>query len=352
MSASSASARVLLALGLVAVAGPRPARAQTNTAESLAAATQLYEDLQVERAVVLLRQVISPSSPFEVSRVQRVQAYTYLGASLAILGMRDSAVTYFRAALERDPFVDLDPTRFTPRERDAFAEARKRTLTVGARPVPTHVFAPRTGAVPVIAVSTRPANVLVAIERTDDSSTVTLFERESDGVRELSWNGTMSDGSVARAGRYSILVRGATSAASDSARVPFDLSHQHEPLEALEPPLTAEQLAPERYPASVAASAVASGIGLATVALAIPTFGPRRLAGDGRPLSRGVAAVSIVAGVTGYLYRRSHPENRAAIAENRRRRAELDARNAAIADRNAAKLAALRIVVVPSGATP
>lgn len=350
-----AAARALRALTLVVgaiAAAPRAASAQTNTAESLAQAARLYDDLQVERAVVLLRQVISPSSPFEVSRGQRVQAYTYLGASLAILGMRDSAVTYFRAALERDPFVDLDPTRFTQRERDAFAAARKRTLTVGARPVPTLAFEPRTGALPVVVVSTQPAAVRVSIERTDDSSAVMLFERESDGVRELSWNGIMADGGVARAGRYSIVVRGATAVAADSARMPFDLSHQHEPLEALAPPLTAEQLLPERYPASVAGSAVVRGIALAAVAMAIPTFGPRRLGEEGRPLVRGVAAASVAVGVTGYVHRLRHPENREAIAENRRRRAELEARNAAIAERNAARLAALRIVVVPSGATP
>ena len=355
MSSLLAAGRRLVALTLVAgavLAAPHAACAQTNTAESLAEAARLYEDLQVERAVVLLRQVISPSSPFEVSRGQRVQAYTYLGASLAILGMRDSAVTYFRAALERDPFVDLDPTRFTQRERDAFAEARMRTLTVGARPVPTLAFAPRTGAVPVIVVSTQSAHVRVSIERTDDSSAVTLFERESDGVRELSWNGIMADGGVARAGRYSIVVRGATAAAADSARMPFDLSHQHEPLEAMAPPLTAQQLLPERYPASVAGSAVVRGIALATVAMAIPTFGPRRLGQDGRPLARGVAAASVAVGVAGFIYRLRHPENREAIAENRRRRAELETRNAAIERRNAARLAELRIIVTPSGATP
>lgn len=355
MSAMLAPGRGLFALALAGgamLAAPRAARAQTNTAESLAEAARLYEDLEVERAVVLLRQVISPSSPFEVSRGQRVQAYTYLGASLAILGMRDSAVTYFRAALERDPFVDLDPTRFTQRERDAFAEARKRTLTVGARPMPPLVFEPRTGAVPVTVVSTQPANVSVSIERTDDSSAVMLFERESDGVRELSWNGIMTDGGVARAGRYSIVVRGATAAASDSARVPFDIVHRHEPLEAPAPPLSAEELLPERYPASIAGSAVVRGVALAAVAMTIPTFGPRRLAEEGRPLARGVAAASVAVGVAGYVYRLRHPENRPAIAENRRRRAELAARNAAIAARNAARLAGLRIVVVPSGATP
>ncbi|HEX2778878.1 MAG TPA: tetratricopeptide repeat protein, partial [Gemmatimonadaceae bacterium] len=125
----------LLAAMLALCAAPAAAHAQGNTAEMLAEASRLYDDLQVERAVVLLRRVISPSSPFEVSRDQRVEAYVYLGASLAILGQRDSAVTYFRAALERDPFADLDPARFTARERAAFAEARQRTLAVGARQI-------------------------------------------------------------------------------------------------------------------------------------------------------------------------------------------------------------------------
>ncbi|HET9004297.1 MAG TPA: hypothetical protein VFN39_09905, partial [Gemmatimonadaceae bacterium] len=66
-------ARVLSLGAIVALAlasSPRCATAQGSTAESLEQATKLYEDLQVERALVLLRQVISPSSPFEVSREQ------------------------------------------------------------------------------------------------------------------------------------------------------------------------------------------------------------------------------------------------------------------------------------------
>lgn len=332
-------------------AAPRSTQAQTNTAESLAEAARLYDDLQVERAVVLLRQVISPSSPFEVSGAQRVQAYTYLGASLAILGMRDSAATYFRAALERDPFVDLDPTRFTQRERDAFADARLRTLTVGARPVPRLVFDPRSGAVPVIIVSTQPARVRVAIERPDEPAVV-LLDRESAGVRELSWNGLLSDGRVAAAGRYTIAVRGTTQLAADSARLPFDLAHQHEPLEPLIPEPGPDQLLPERHAASVAVTALARGVALATAALTLPSLGARRLGVDGRPLARGVAAASLVAGVSGYVHRRRNPENRQAIAENRRRRADVATRNAAIAGRNAKRLAELRLVVSPTGVAP
>src|SRR5688500_10797574 len=97
--------RWLLAAGLL-VAAPQ-LQAQDNTDEVLRHSVGLYEQLQVEPALMQLRRVISPSSPFEVSREQRVTAYKYIGAALAILGQRASSIVYFRAALERDPFLDL-----------------------------------------------------------------------------------------------------------------------------------------------------------------------------------------------------------------------------------------------------
>ncbi len=57
----------------VAAAGAAPLRAQSATAEMLDRARHLYEDLEVERALVILRQIVSPASPFEVSREQRVE---------------------------------------------------------------------------------------------------------------------------------------------------------------------------------------------------------------------------------------------------------------------------------------
>ena len=83
------------------VAAPVTISAQASTAEALHQAQDLYERLEIERAVPLLRQVVSPGWAFEVTQDQRVQAYTYLGASLALLGARDSAVLYFRSAIER-----------------------------------------------------------------------------------------------------------------------------------------------------------------------------------------------------------------------------------------------------------
>src|SRR2546422_7009582 len=74
---------LVLCLALV-VAAPSPVRAQTETADLLRQAQELYERLEIERALPLLRQIVSPSWPHEVTKEQRVQAFTYLGASLAL----------------------------------------------------------------------------------------------------------------------------------------------------------------------------------------------------------------------------------------------------------------------------
>src|SRR5947199_9556782 len=94
--------------------------AQGSTQDLLQQASEFYERLDVERALPLLRQIVSPNWPFEVTREQRVEAYKYLGACLTLAGKRDSAVLFFRAAIERDPFTELDPNLFTPPQLPTF----------------------------------------------------------------------------------------------------------------------------------------------------------------------------------------------------------------------------------------
>src|SRR5260370_35766006 len=125
--------RLVLGLALVVAASPA-VRAQTETADLLRQAQELYERLEIERALPLLRQIVSPSWPHEITKEQRVQAYTYLGASLALTGARDSALLYFRGAVERDPFTDLDARRFTPAQLALFRQARHLAVAVAVRP--------------------------------------------------------------------------------------------------------------------------------------------------------------------------------------------------------------------------
>ena len=338
-------------LSVAVAAAAIPAAAQSSTAESLAQATKLYEDLQVERALVMLRQVISPSSPFEVSREQRVQAYVYLGASLAILGMRDSSIAYFRAALERDPFTDLDPTRFTERERAAFGEAKQHTLAVAARPLAPRRIDPRTDAIPMAIVSTHGAAVRAEVVAAGDTNGVPVFDRQSEGVRELAWNARLANGRIAPPGRYWLVVRGRDSTGvTDSSSVSFELAHDLPPLEDTLPALKPGDLLPERWPRSSAARQFAKGAGFALGGLAISSLGNSELAQGGRPLGHGIAIAGVTAGAFGAFNRVRHPLNQAAIAENKRRQEALAARNAAISARNAARMALLRIIVIPSGA--
>jgi hypothetical protein len=342
----------LAAIVAIAVASsPRRAAAQGSTAESLEQATKLYEDLQVERALVLLRQVISPSSPFEVSREQRVQAYTYLGASLAILGMRDSSIAYFRAALERDPFTDLDPTRFTERERSAFGEARRRTLAVAARPLLPRRIDPRTDAIPMVIVSTHDAAVRAEVVAAGDTAGVAVFDRESEGVREISWNARLADGRIAPAGRYWLVVRARDSTGlTDSSSVAFEIAHDLPTLEDTLPALSGSELLTERWPRSSAYRQLGKGVAFAVGGLAVSALGNRNLRGDGRSLAGGIAIAGIAGGVVGAIDRWRHPVNDAAVVENQRRRDALAARNAEITSRNVTRLALLRLVVIPSGA--
>src|SRR2546427_7347810 len=98
-----------LALGMMLFLGaPQPLRAQSETSDSLRRAQELYERLDIERALPLLRQVVSPSWPFEITKDQRVPALTYLGAALALAGARDSALLCFHTTVAREPFPDLD----------------------------------------------------------------------------------------------------------------------------------------------------------------------------------------------------------------------------------------------------
>jgi hypothetical protein len=281
------------ALGIALVVGVgRRADAQANTGEMLQRAIGLYEDLQVERALTLLRQVISPSSPFEVTREQRVQAYKYLGAALTILGQRDSASVYFRAALERDPFVDLDAATFTEQERAAFAAARRLIFAVGARPVRETRFDPRTEHVSFVVITTHPARLRAEL-RGASGPPLELLDHDNDGVREVTWDGVLADGRLAPPGRYQLLARATSdlSQAVDSARIFFDVTHDAPALEDTLPALGAGDLLPERYSRALARGDVLTALGVAAVTLAIPPVLSSPDVGGGRTLARANVAL-------------------------------------------------------------
>jgi hypothetical protein len=341
--------RTLPALSLAAALAA-PLAAQGGTADQLARALALYEQLQIEQALPLLREIVSPQWPFEVSVFQRVEAYKYLGASLALARRADSAVVYFRAALERDPFVTLDPQRFTPAQMQAFARARRETFAVGARPLSAVRVDPRTDRVHFVVVTTHAAAVRAELRAAGARTGVVLFRSDAEGVKEIAWDGLGADGRLAAPGRYELHVDATSRLRStrDSAHAWFDLQHDVPTLEDTLPDLAATDLLPERASGSAAAGEIVKGIGVAGGALVISGMvanGALDGAGDRAAVVAGAAAVT---GLVAYLVRRRHPEIPSNVAANVRRREERRAANEAIRARNADRVTQTVLIITPA----
>ncbi len=328
-----------LALGLALVVAASPAvRAQTETADLLRQAQELYERLEIERALPLLRQIVSPSWPHEVTKEQRVQAFTYLGASLALTGVRDSALLYFRGAIERDPFTDLDARRFTPAQLTLFRQARRLTFAVAVRPVAAARIDPRTERATFTVVTTHVASLRVELQPAADQPAIVLFHDVNDGLREVPWDGLLPGGHLAAPGRYALAVVGRSQllGRSDSMRVYFTVAHEAPPLEDTLPELAPDQLLPERLNASAGRKDLLKGLGVAD------------LGRDGRVLAIAVGGMAGIAGVSALLNARHERDLPANVAENSRRRTARAAANASIARRNAEKVAQTVLVIVPA----
>ena len=340
-----------LAWVVVLAAGVAPALpAQGSTAELLGQAHELYERLEVERALPLLRQIVSPSWPFEVTREQRVEAYKYLGACLTLAGKRDSAVLYFRAAIERDPFTELDPNLFTPAQLTTFSEAQRRTFAVAARPVEPARVDPRTARVAFTIVATHAALVDVKLSAVGTGPSLSLLQGTMEGVREITWDGLLADRRLAPPGRYALAVAGRSrfTGTSDSARVYFDLRHELAPLEDTLPDLDRSALLPERISPEAARQDVAKGLGVAAAALLIAGAAHGDLGVGERGGAGVLAATAGVTGVAAFLVHRRGGAIPANVAANARRRAARDSANATIRGRNADRLAATVLLVSPA----
>src|SRR3989442_493111 len=314
-----------LVLGLTLMVSAAPAvRAQTETADLLRQAEQLYEQLEIERAVALLRQIVSPSWAHEITQEQRVAAYTYLGASLALMGVRDSALLYFRGAIERDPFTDLDAQRFTPAQLTLFQQARRLTFAVAARPVAAARVDLRTQRATFTVVTAHPASLLVELRPAEGRTAIVLFHDVTDGMREVPWDGLLPDGRLAPPGRYELAVVGRSQllARSDSVRVYFTVAHETPPLEDTLPELAPAQLLPERLQVAAGRSDLLKGLSVAVGALIVSSVAANGdLGRGGRVLAIALGGTAAISGGTAFLYPRHERELRAKIEQDNRRRA-------------------------------
>lgn len=330
----------------------RPLSAQRTPTEVLTRAVILYEELQLERAVVLLRNVMSPDNS-GATPDERLRAMKYLGATYALLGVRDSAITYFRRTLERDPFTDLPVAVFTAQERQLFAVARQRTFVVGAKVPQDTGLVPGQGTFPIRFVTTRPAKVHAVVRRAGASEPVVSFRWTGEGPAESPWDGLDQKGARLEPGRYQLEVSAATTADSltDTVAVHFTIRYEHPPMEDTVD-LDTAALLPERRPPSVARSRLAVGLAAAAFAIAVPTAIGNGDLGAPRKHATVMAGVSASGGVAAFVFLRRGAAIPANIRENARRREEHVRHNREIRERNAARIAGARMIITPLSADP
>lgn len=348
----SAVLGVLLALA-AGLAPPRSAAAQDTTAALLRRARDYYEGLDLERALPLLRQVVAPHWSFEITAAQRVEAYTYLAAALVLVGERDSAVSYFAAALTRDPFTDLDPRQFTPAQIAAFAAARPRVFAVAVRPVAATRADVRTERIPFTVTTTHTAALQVLLEPLEAGAPAfPIFQGENQGVREVAWDGLTPGGHVAAPGRYALVAVGRSGllAGTDSTRVFFQVAR--DVVVALEDTLPSPRgrvLLPEREPLTHARRELLKGVAVAAAAILVSrVLANKDLGGGQRGGATLIAGAAAATGAAGFVVlsrrRRNIPEN---VQANLAREVERRAANDAIRRRNADRLAQTILVITP-----
>ncbi|MEX2177058.1 MAG: tetratricopeptide repeat protein [Gemmatimonadaceae bacterium] len=348
--------RVLILALLVAPVTARAQAATGTTKEQIDQAIAFYKDFQVEAALPILEFIISPAYLQQISPTERVQAYKYIGASYALQNRPDAAITYFRAALDFDPFTDLNPGEFSATEVAPFLDAKRQIFKVAMRPIQSKVVDPRddTTAYNFQLITTHRGNLRVELLRQSDPSTPVdlLYQGESDGASTIRFRGVLSNGQFADSTTYIIRATArsvlAGAGAQDVTAVQlFRVEHAYAPLEDELPDFAANELLQERIPRRAPWLDLAKG-GVMAIAAAGLSYMALNDEVEGRT-THGIAAAGVgtVAAVVSFAYRRQNTEIPEAVRENERRRQQRNLFNAGVRARNEASLQARRIIITP-----
>jgi hypothetical protein len=358
-----------LALATLLLAAPALVSAQQATETKLQNAIARYKAFDVEGARPVLLQIVSPGYLEQVTPEQRARAYKYLGASFAVLSAKDTAVTYFRAALDFDPFTDLDPAEFAASELEAFNSAKAEIFKVAMRPLEQQLIRPQPGlsveeaAYTFTVISTQRSSMRVVLQQTararpgaDSIPDQVLYSGTNDGVRTVAWRGTTNEGRFAPPGTYSIAViatptQGTVRNEERDSRI-FRLEHLHEPLEDTLPTLNPNdptQLLPVAYkPIAIWQDLIKGGFVGAVAAVALPAI----VGADINTLPHAIGSAGMVtlgAGAS-FLYRRRNPQIRLNVLENQRRQKVRAEFNQRVAQSNALRISRTLMVMTPVAA--
>jgi hypothetical protein len=350
---------------LVALLATAPAGlAAQTTAELLARGIKAYEEFNVEQARPIFAQIVSPSYINPLSQEQKVLAYKYLGASWAVLAQTDSAQRYFVAALDFDPFTDLDPVKFSASELGPFGVAKTRLFRIGVRPVTPQVVNPRqdSTAYRFTIVTTHRGTARLTLLKQNDAGAQPeiLFDGSNDGQKTISWNGLMRSkgGAVADSGTY-LLSLTATSSNPQMGTAPATetqlvrIEQSFDPLEDSLPTLPDSMLLPEALRPSEPWLDLIKGTLVGVLAYALPVVILKSddvltsSGWDWKPHAIISSVVGIGSGIGSFVYRYSNRKIDANQQENQRRQLQRARYNAGIKARNDARLAQTLLIITP-----
>ncbi len=354
-------------LALVALFATAPATvAAQTTQELLDRAVAAYEAFNVEQARPIFAQIISPSYINPITPAQKVLAFKYLGASWAVEQKTDSALRYFIAALDFDPFTDLDPVKFSASELGPFGIAKSRLFRIGMKPVRNAVVNPRdSNTYRFTIVTTHRASVRMTLTRQNEPNAVpeVVFDGQNDGQRDIPWNGrlTSKGGAVADSGTYLLSIT-ATSALAEmrgqqaSDQLLLRIEQSYEPLEDPLPPLPDTLLLPEKIKTQEPWFDLANGVLIGAAAFVLPVMilktDPVLAAGgfNWKPHAVIALGISVASGMGSFFYRSSRRAIDANVRENTRRQLQRESYNRGIAARNLARTDAMLLVITPLSA--
>jgi hypothetical protein len=359
--------RKLLALSCLVAALAPAAGAQTIDLD-LAKAQDAYEKSNVELAKQIFTTIIA--SRQQVTAAQKVVAYKYLGAYWAlqsITGARDSANSFFIAALDYDPFTTLDVAKFAADEQAAFGRAKSLLFKVGVRPLASKALDP-TSAIPdssrytFTLVTTHDASLTVEIVSLTDPNRKEPLANigVNNGQRDITWNGLINT-QRADTGLYEFRVT-ATSRILAGARPvvesqKFRVDHFHAPLEDTLPSFRDVALGgvdtlKSRYSGGRPYTDGAKGAFIAALAFGLPRIVLSQrdnMSGWASHMGIGVS-LGAIAGTGAAWYATSHRDDGRAAAENARRRNLRAQFNAGVMARNRARLDKTILIIRPLSA--
>src|SRR5207253_2149877 len=108
----------------------RSVAAQQSASDLLAQGMRAYQSLDYDQAAAILRRGLARTTGDTLSAVERLQAFTYLGATELFRDNRDSALAAFRQIAVTDPKYRPSEIIFPPQVTGVFQEVRQQTKTV------------------------------------------------------------------------------------------------------------------------------------------------------------------------------------------------------------------------------